>query len=317
MKTVNQYSGDDLAFVIPTKDRPRKIEAFLQSVLIQEIKPHRIIFVDSGESIEGILNRFKDRINVEYYRAQNRGQIAQRNEGIAKLDSSTPLVAFFDDDIILNEGSLKSIITFINNAPKNTAGVGFNITNMPANSHSWPKGLLGISGPDAGKILKSGANTPTSGTPINLETNWLCGGATIWKFEVIQEFSHRAIETRWASCEDIIFSYPIGKKYPLFVCADAKVIHDHHYDHTGNARFVYYGKTETLWRMYFVDSNSDLSILAFLKMILSLTLARIVLGLMQLKAKHFQFAIGQVFALLIGMQVLFGLKQWKDVLVDK
>lgn len=315
MNSKYKYSSKDIAMVIPTKDRPEKVRNFLASVAAQDEKPGLIVFVDSGRSVASVIDDFRAELEINYYVAHQKGQIPQRNQGIATLNANQfPLVAFFDDDIVLEVGAMRAMVNYLNTLPDDTAGVGFNITNMKGLDDNFLLNLLGITDSKPGMVLSSGANTPITSVKGNIESKWLCGGATIWKLDIVNRYNHMEISTRWASCEDLIFSYPIGKKYRLFVCADAKVRHEHVYDHTGNQRFFFYGETETLWRMYFVMSNPDLSLVAFLKMITVLIFARLALGIGRLKAKHFQFALGQIKGLALGVLVIFKIRSWQDVL---
>ena len=314
MNSSRQYSGKDVAMVIPTKDRPEKVREFLTSVAAQDTKPGLIVFVDSGESIEPVLQDFKGQLNIKYHVAKQKGQIPQRNQGIATLTPDTPLVAFFDDDIVLEDGAMSAMLDYLNQLPENTAGVGFNIINMEGLRSNFLLEMLGITSGEPGRVLKSGANTPITSVNENIQSHWLCGGATVWKLDVVNQFNHREISTRWASCEDLIFSYPIGKKYPLYVCADAKVRHEHVYDHTGNKKFYFYGQTETLWRLYFVMSNPELSVFSFMKMVFALSVARVLLGIAKFRSKHFQFAVGQAKGVFLGLLVIFKIKTWPEVL---
>ena len=69
------------------------------------------------------------------------GQIKQRNKGISFLDSSTKLVATIDDDVSFSNTAISELIKFWNTVEPDTAGVGFNIINIPAHNHNWLKGL--------------------------------------------------------------------------------------------------------------------------------------------------------------------------------
>ena len=44
------YSAQDVAFIIPTKDRPEKIKNLLDSLARQTVVCSRVIIVDGGES---------------------------------------------------------------------------------------------------------------------------------------------------------------------------------------------------------------------------------------------------------------------------
>ena len=51
------------------------------------------------------------------------------------------------------------MINFLNSVEKDTVGVGFNIVNQPRHSHTWLRGLFGVSVSEPGKVLKCGRNT--------------------------------------------------------------------------------------------------------------------------------------------------------------
>ena len=295
------YSGRDVAFIIPTKDRPEKVKNVLESIASQTMSCGRLIVVDGGQSVKNIVMGFVDRLPVEYYECHPPGQIRQRNMALSLLNGRTPLVGFLDDDIVLEPQALEAMITFWNKCESDTAGVSFNIINGRIYRHSWIRWIFGMSAPQKGRILCSGYNVANSPANIDLETQWLCGGATVWKREVLKEFPCKEIYANWAICEDLIFSYPIGKKYPLYVCADAKVRHEHVYDHKDKMKYKYYGRNATLWRFYFVESHSELSRLFFLWMILAQIIARSLLGIISFQKSHIQYALGQIEGVWVGI----------------
>jgi len=224
--------------------------------------------------------------------------------GIALLDQNTPLVGSLDDDIVLLPTALEHMTRFWNTSDPNTAGVSFNIVNLPAETHSWLTGIFGLTGPEQGRVLRSGRNTPILSVLSDLRTQWLCGGATVWKLHILRTFSNRERYAQWAMAEDLLFSYPIGKLYPLYVCADAKVRHEHVFDHKIPMKHKYYGRTETLWRFAFVESHKELSRASFLWMQLATIAARLLKGTMSFQAKHIQFAIGQTEGVVSGLAAL-------------
>ena len=116
------YIGQDLAFIIPTKDRPKQVQTVLESIAKQSTPCGRIIIVNGGQSVQDIVMRFADRLPVEYYECHPPGQIRQRNMGISLLDDRTPLVGSLDDDIVLEPKALESMIAFWNRCDSDTAG---------------------------------------------------------------------------------------------------------------------------------------------------------------------------------------------------
>lgn len=298
------YDSRDIAILVPTKDRPHKLQALLESLAQQTAPCGRIIIIDGGESVRDTVMCFADRLPVEHHLCHPPGQIRQRNMGIALLDDRTPLVGTLDDDIVLLPTALENLIRFWNTLDPATAGVSLNIVNLPAEKHSWVTGILGLTGPEQGRVLRSGRNTPILSVPADLRTQWLCGGATVWKQDILRTFSNRERYAQWAMAEDLLFSYPIGKLYPLYVCAGAHVRHEHVFDHKIPMKHRYYGRTETLWRFAFVESHEELSRPFFLWMQMATLLGRLLKGVVSLETRHFQFALGQAEGTASGLAAL-------------
>ncbi len=299
------YKGEDVVFIIPTKDRPEKVKDVLKSIALQTIPCGRLIVVDGGQSVKDIVLSFSDRLPVEYYKCYPPGQIRQRNMAISLLDDRTPLVGFLDDDVVLKPQALESMITFWNKCESGTAGASFNIVNNPPYRYSLIRAIMGMSSLQQGRVLCSGYNVAATPVDIDLRTQWLCGGATVWRQEIIKKYVNKEINSRWAICEDVIFSYPIGKKFPLYVCANAKARHEHIYDHTTKRKYQYYGRTATLWRLYFVESHAELSRMFFLWMLLGQITARCISGIISFRISDIQYAIGQIKGAIIGLTAIF------------
>ncbi len=304
-KPIQIYNGQDVALIIPTKDRPGKVKNILESISSQTLPCGRLIVVDGGQSVKDMVVSFSDRLPIEYYECHPPGQIRQRNMAISLLDDRTPLVGFLDDDIVLEPQALESMITFWNNCESATAGVSFNIVNNPSYRHSWMRAIIGMSSSQQGRVLRSGYNVATTPVDIDLRAQWLCGGATVWRQEILKKFINKEVCSRWAICEDVIFSYPIGKEFSLYVCADAKVRHEHVYDHTKKMKHRYYGRTVTLWRLYFVESHAELSRMFFLWMLLGQITARCISGIISFRISDIQYAVGQIEGAMMGLTALF------------
>lgn len=300
-----RYNGRSLALLVPTMNRPDKMRNLLESIAGQTVVCGRIVVVDGGSSVREVVMGFADRLPVEHYICQPPGQIRQRNMGIGLLDERTPLVGCLDDDIVLLPAALEKMMECWNRCSSNTAGISFNIVNMPAEGHNWLKGLIGMSGPEPGRVLRSGRNTPIVSMATDRQVEWLCGGATVWKLEILKQHTNREAQARWAPLEDLIFSYPIGKLHPLHVCAAAQVRHEHVYDHNIKRKHAYYGRTETLWKFYFVESHEELSRMRFLILQFSTVAARLLMALVTFDTRHLQFALGQFQGLFLGLKSLF------------
>lgn len=306
VKVGGTYRGEDLGLIIPTKDRPGKVENLLKSIAAQGVSCGRIILVDGGQSVKHVVERFSDSLPVEYYRCDPPGQIRQRNMGIAILEGATPLVGFLDDDIVLEAGALGRMLSFWNRVASRTAGVSFNIVSGHSSFPPWAKAIVRGMMPGHGRVLSCGYHTSIENVRAHTRAQWLCGGATVWRQEVLKRFRNREIPSQWAIGEDVMFSYPVGKEFPLYVCADARVRHEHVYDHNVKRRHRYYGRTVILWRFFFVESYPELSRTAFLMMMSTEIAMRVALGLVSMRKQDLQFALGQIEGATAGLKAIWG-----------
>jgi glycosyltransferase involved in cell wall biosynthesis len=311
------YTGQDIAFIIPTKDRPQKITNLLQSIAGQKMMCGRIIIINGGQCIKDIVVAFSGALPIEYHDCQPPGQIRQRNMGITLLDSRTKLVGFLDDDIVLEPQALEKMVACWNRVDENTAGIGFNVINVPNHIHSFLRGFMLASSPVAGKILSSGVNVSIQNIRNDILPQYLGGGYTVWRREIIEEYHQENLNTRWAWGEDVRFSYPIGKKYPLYVCAEAKVRHEHIYDQAPPAHVhQYQGRQGAIAIFYFVSSHSELSRPACLWMLSASAIANFVVGGMTLNPSLLKYAAGRIKGISICLKAVLGLTDLRKEMED-
>jgi len=215
-----------LCFIIPTKDRPFEIERLFKSINIQEVLPSQIIVVDGGNpGVRGIVERFP-KLSVDYIQVLPPGLTRQRNAGLNAVSDDINLVGFLDDDIVLESQCVKNMIDFWSQTSEDTGGVGLNIIdNVYPNKPAWFFRLFLIRDNNPGKILKSGRNVPYCPADKTHRTQWLCGGATVWRKDVFEKFKFDEWFSAWGTADDMDFSYRVSKEYRLTVVSDAKVKH--------------------------------------------------------------------------------------------
>ena len=295
------YKENELAIVIPTKDRPLQVESMLASIERQTKLPGLIVIIDSGGKSEEVVRKYIDHLPIVYENTDIAGQIAQRNMGIGLVSKQYRLICNLDDDIILEEEAIENMVDCWSRQETETAGIAFNIINNPPYKNITIKKLIYMGSESPGKILASGYNVPVNEDNETISSEWLCGGATVWKMSILDEYKRDAIKSKWAICEDIIFSYPISKKYPLYICQDSRVFHDDQpVTRKIDIRNIYRGKNATLWRLYFVEQHEELSRIKFTWMIIAQTIIRSIAGLIGIRPNNILFALGQLQALLIG-----------------
>lgn len=301
------YTGRDVAFIIPTKDRPDKLRSLLNSLSQQTEHCGQVIIVDGGQSAKDVVASFSERLPVEYYECSPPGQIRQRNMGITRLKDAIPLVGFIDDDLVLEVDALEKMIDFWNRVEEDTAGVGFNIVNIPSRRHSKFWGFLLMSSPLHGRVLSSGYNSAIHNISKEIRTQWLGGGYTVWRREIITKFPQENLNTRWAIGEDLRFSYPIGKRYSLYICAGAKVRHEHIHDQCDPKSIDrYIGRKTSLASFYFVGLHPELSRVACLWMLMGSAFVQFIYGCVTFKPKLISFALGKAEAILIYLKSILG-----------
>jgi GT2 family glycosyltransferase len=226
-------------------------------------------------------------------------------------------VACFDDDIVLEPGSINEMIKLWNRSEQNAAGVSFNIVNVPGEKYSKLKEVFGLSSAMPGRVLKSGTTTSNCNVTSDIRVQWLCGGATVWRKEILDSFLHKDVSSRWAIAEDLVFSYPIGKKYPLFVCSAARVRHEHVFDYNiSTRRELFHGRVQTLWLLYFVISNRELSINIFYWTLFVRILGKFIKGIALRNSQDIWFAIGQIEGSIQGIKALLAGRNIADVISE-
>ena len=172
------------------------------------------------------------------------------------VDPSINLIACIDDDIVLEDGALEAMLQFWETAGEDAGGASFNILGKrPATS--FIQRVFFIDNRKFGLVLPSGYNTPITNAQKTQVSQWLVGGATVWRREVFRNYSFNEWFLGSGAAEDLDFSYRVGKEYKLYVVADA---HVQHLEPKGSWKSNFRtGKTQVINRTYFVRNNPNLS----------------------------------------------------------
>ena len=250
-----------LAFAIPTKNRPEEILRLLRSIQAQSVKPSQIIIIDGGEiSLNEIVRSFPD-LNINYIICPT-SLTEAKNVGIRSFFPTITHAGFLDDDLVFEKGTLESLFSFWSKAPREIAGVGLNITNLvlrgPCNLIKWP---FLLSSKNNGMILRSGYNTWYCPVDKRLYVDWLFGGASVWRREIFNEFRFDEAYEGYAFMEDVDFSYRVSRKYKLVALPEIKVKHLHAPGHRVSG--FNFGRMQMLNRYHFVRKHPKLSVPLF------------------------------------------------------
>ena len=286
----------DIAIIIPTKDRPNHIKNLLESIKNLNVKIGQILIADGSGNISEIIDLYNKALNIHWLKCPEIGQINQRNYALKFINSDIKIVAYLDDDLILDKNSIKNIINFWNETKPTPAGVSFNITNLKVQPNNYLRKIFFMQLEPFGKVLPSGYNTPIVNINKSIKSDWLLGGATLWRKDILDRYIVPKSSMKWAISEDLIFSYPISKKENLYVCANAKVLHFDEVEELSLHKVYIRSKIGVLRRYEFVLKNKNLYKTLFYWMIIGHLIGYLLLLKRDFKKNLFAF-----FGTLIGL----------------
>lgn len=175
------------------------------------------------------------------------------------MDTNSDFVVFLDDDILLNNDAVEKMMAYWETKDEDTAGIGFNLIYQTGHHATKLYTLFQrVANASPGTVLKNGTPISINNLSENIKTQFLGGGYTVWRKRVIDEYKQETLNTSWAQGEDLRFSYPIGKKYKLFVCADA-LGREMDFENDNISSTFIHGKTQGLTDLYFTSLHKELS----------------------------------------------------------
>ncbi len=250
-----------LAYIVPTKDRPDDMRTLLRSIAGQTLAAHQIIVVDgSNPTIEHVIAEFPN-LSITYVRVFPPSLAAQRNAGVDALSPDADLVGFLDDDLVLEPNASEAMLDFWATATADTGGAGFAILNQPIATAARISRFFLIDHPAPGRLLASGFQSQIPPLTRLTETQWLYGGATVWRRQVIEQYRYDDWYLGHGYLEDVDFSHRVNRTHRLFVVGTASV---NHYSRPvrSSAQFMI-GRQQVVNRVYFVSKFPHFSRLAF------------------------------------------------------
>jgi GT2 family glycosyltransferase len=230
----------------------------------------QLIVVDGGErTVDGLIRDFPS-LNIEYIRFYPPRLTKQRNAGVKALKSEITLVGYLDDDVVLEKDAIEILLNFWKQAGSEVGGTSFCIENENLNIRTpkinwfdrWFNYIFYIDRGKRGVLLKSGLNTSSYPLHGNTYVEWLCGGATVWRREIIEEYKFDENFGGHGYFDDLDYSFRVGQIYSLVIVADAKV---KHFSPTRTPKEWYHiVKSDMVYnRYYFVKKHSKFSIPLF------------------------------------------------------
>jgi len=254
----------DFSILVATKDRPENVRRLLSSVAQSTTKPKALVVISSGRPIHDVISEFRDDLNIDYFHSEVTGQVNQKKIGISKLQNEIPWVIFLDDDLLLAHNSLEKAFETLSQyktTGESIVGIGLGLTptsrlKRSSYIHNLVGRALRLSSGVPGKVIPSGQGVSYLENPEPIYTEWL-NGASMWKIESAIEYVSLVPSSRYAACEDLVFSYRQSKNGKLLFAPGAKVFFQESEPNDYNrSQAIISG---TAWRYFFVKSNPELS----------------------------------------------------------
>lgn len=247
-----------LSFIISTMDRPQEMARFLDSLRAQSVQPDEVIIIDAGrEPRAPSAQSLSTGTALSYKHVPGCSLTEARNIGLGALADSTSLVAFFDDDIVFEPGSVAAMLDYWAGAPADLGGAAFNIIDQPRVRIRWLKTVFGLDSLEGGLVLRSGFNTSFCPAARDQYTQWLHGGATVWRRQIFDGDRFDEWISGYGYTEDLDFSFRVAKRYRLAVVAGAWVRHLH--SPSARTKDFKLGVSQSVNRYHFVSKHPELS----------------------------------------------------------
>ena len=239
-----------LAFVIPTKDRGEDLRRMLRSLVTQTRLPDQVIVVDgSGVEVSWCVAEFPE-LKIDYVRLLPPSLSAQRNAGMAVLRPEITHAGYLDDDVVLDLDAVYEMALFWGTADSDIGGAAFNVVNDAGSIPSALMQRFGVWGVSIGRVAPSGLVYEVGRVKNDVESDWLCGGATVWRREVIEAYSYDNWFQGTGFMEDVDYSFGVRERYRLFVLVAARLAH--FTPPVRPDRQFLFGKWQVVNRMYIV-----------------------------------------------------------------
>lgn len=223
--------------VVCTFHRAQSLRRLLESIAAQDRTPECLIVVDAStdDESERLLREYPaphlpaEEVLYARVSGSRRGLTRQRNFALRHV--WTDLVAFFDDDIVLQPQCLREAERVHRHLAPTVIGVGAYIENQ-FTQPPWRWRLRAkarvVPSLEPGRYFRSGTSTPWSflaPTERSVEGDWLPGGAAIWATELARDCGFNERFVRYCSGEDLEFSLRMKNKGRLVLAGSARVLH--------------------------------------------------------------------------------------------
>ena len=110
------------SIIVPVYNRPDEVDELLDSLTRQRLKDFEVIIVEDGSAVPcaGVVEKYRDRLDIRYYEKENSGPGQTRNYGAER--ASGEYLIILDSDVIVPEGYLEAISKELDSNPCDAFG---------------------------------------------------------------------------------------------------------------------------------------------------------------------------------------------------
>ena len=295
------FNKKNIAIIIPTLGNKIYLKKCLNSILRQKILPGQVIVVTTNK--KKIELKYIKKLNIKIIISKFKNQVYQRTLGLKYLNKNIKIILQLDDYVLLKRNSIKELLISWNKADNSIAGIGLNSDKKIPNSFLFH--LLTLNLPvKEGEVLKNGFNTQYSNIKKEINVDWLKGGLSSYKLELVPNiFKRKFLIKNWSVCEDLVFSYNIKKKYNLLVTPKAKVKILNKKRDLSNLEFFNREKIFSEHIKYFVLKNSRLSLIKYYYSIVIMSLLGILYNLVIMNFKQISRYLGRLSGIFASFKI--------------
>lgn len=204
-------------------NRYEDILRLLKSIFDETILPKEIIILDQSKIKYNLsaVSPPKNIIVKHVWDSNITGLCNAKNIGVVL--SSTDLLFFFDDDILLQGNYFEDFLKVVENN-ENISGFCARQKNVKHSKTKIAIHSLFNRGPF--KDIRKKCNSGYCFEDVTI-TNIISGGITVYKKEVFEKYKFDECLVKYSLGEDMDFSYRVSKDYNLAFCSSVEAIHNH------------------------------------------------------------------------------------------
>ncbi|MFC1668704.1 glycosyltransferase family 2 protein [Chlamydiota bacterium] len=212
---------------IPTKDRPEDLKRCVQSILLQSVLPNEVIIIDDGNLTKIEYKKMIEPFTSFTYIKKKTPSLSS-SKNLIKNIAVNDLIIILDDDVVLEKEFIKSIYNIFIGDSYNTIGiVSGTVINKKKRTkfEQIYKRVFCLDLQVPGKVLPWGFQTGFDNIEGIIEVDWVSGGTTCYRKEVLEAFSFEEFFGGRSALEDVDFCLKAGKKYKICMTSAAKLFH--------------------------------------------------------------------------------------------